>query len=79
MCIRDSRRTSRRDEVQFVTSAEVLEMVEAAGLQPQIVASDYSMAEFQPDDDRIIVIAAAAPSADRARGRHRRPSPLRLI
>jgi len=73
------RRTSRRDDVQFVTSAEVLEMVEAAGLQPQIVASDYSMAESQPHDDRIIIIAAAAPSADRARGRHRRPSPLRLL
>jgi SAM-dependent methyltransferase len=73
------RRTSRRDVVQFVTSAEVLEMVEAAGLRPQIVAGDYTMAEFQPDDDRIIIVAAAATSADRVRGRRRRPSPLRLL
>jgi SAM-dependent methyltransferase len=73
------RRTSRRDDVQFVTSAEVLEMVEAAGLQPQIVASDYFMAELRPNDDRIIVVAAAAPSTDRVRSRRRRPSRLRLL
>lgn len=73
------RRTLRRDDVQFVTSAEVLEIVEAAGLQPQIVASDYSMSEFQPHDDQIIIVAAAAPSAGRVRGRRRRPSPLRLL
>ena len=73
------RRTSRRDEVRFVTSAEVLDMIETAGLQPQVVASDYSMTEFQPDDERIIVVAAAPPSADRVRSRRRQPSPLRLL
>ena len=73
------RRTSRRDEVRFVTSAEVLDMIETAGLQPQVVASDYSMTEFQPDDERIIVVAAPSPSADRVRSRRRRPSPLRLL
>jgi SAM-dependent methyltransferase len=73
------RRTSRRDRVQFVTSADVLEMVESAGLQPQVVAGDYSMAASQPDDERIIVVAAPSRVARSARGRRRRPSRLRLL
>jgi SAM-dependent methyltransferase len=73
------RRTSRRDRVQFVTSADVLDMVESAGLQPQIVAGDYSMAASQPDDERIIVVAAPSRVARSARGRRRQSSRLRLL
>ena len=49
---------SREDRVQFVTSEELLAMMESVGLDPQQVGGDYSMAEFTPESERIVVVAA---------------------
>ncbi len=54
------RRTSRRDLVHFPTRQMLMEMVEAAGLSPQIVAGDYDMSPLEDDSDRVIVVAAPA-------------------
>jgi SAM-dependent methyltransferase len=52
------RRTSRRDAVHFPSRVELLQMVESAGLSPQIVAGDYDMSPVEADSERVIVIAA---------------------
>ena len=69
------RRTYRRDEIQFTSAAELLDLVESAGLRPQMVAGDYSMNEFTPDSERLIVVAAG-PGAGR---RPRRSTRLSLL
>ncbi|MEX2548525.1 MAG: class I SAM-dependent methyltransferase, partial [Chloroflexota bacterium] len=51
-------RTSRRDEIQFVSADELLTLVETAGLRPQMVAGDYSMGDLAQDSERLIVVAA---------------------
>jgi len=58
---RDDRPLSRiekRDEIRFVTAHEILEMIDAAGLQPEVLADDYSMSQYQPHSERLIAIAA---------------------
>ncbi len=52
------RRTSRRDEIQFVTADELLTLLKTAGLHAQIVAGDYSMGDLAQDSERLIVVAA---------------------
>ena len=69
------RRTYRLDEVQFVSAAELLSLVESAGLRPQMTAGDYSMSQFTPDSERLIVVAAG-PGSGR---RHRRSPRLSLL
>lgn len=54
------RRTYRSDTINFVTRSELISMAEAAGLEPQIVAGDHSMAEFGPDSERIVLVARRA-------------------
>ena len=53
---------NRRDEVRFVTAAELLEMIDKAGLQPQMIIGDYAMSDYEPTSERIIVVAARQPS-----------------
>ncbi len=56
------RRTSRRDYVHFPTQAELLGMIESAGLVPQQVAGDYDMSPLDADSERVIVVAAVGRS-----------------
>lgn len=53
-------RTHRRDEITFVSTSELLSLVERAGLQPQIVAGDHAMTELTPDSDRLVLVARRA-------------------
>ena len=69
------RRSYRRDEIRFTSAAELLALVESVGLRPQMVAGDYSMSEYTPDSERLIVVAAG-PGADR---RPRRSTRLSLV
>jgi len=69
------RRSYRRDEIRFTSAAELLALVESVGLRPQMVAGDYSMSEFTPDSERLIVVAAG-PGAGR---RPRRSNRLSLL
>jgi len=47
-------------EVRFVTADEVAEMLEIAGLQPEVMAGDYAMNDYNPHSERLIAIAAPA-------------------
>jgi hypothetical protein len=53
-------RLEKRDEIRFVSAAEVLEMLAIAGLQPEVIAGDYAMNDFESHSERLITIAARA-------------------
>lgn len=55
-------RVNRRDEIRFVAAAELLEMIDQAGLQPQMIVGDYAMSDYEPTSERLIVVAAGQPS-----------------
>jgi hypothetical protein len=56
-------RTHRRDEIQFLSASELVSLLQAAGLRPQMVAGDYSMTDYAADSERLIVIAAGSDDA----------------
>jgi SAM-dependent methyltransferase len=58
---------TRVDNIQFVDGDQLQVLLDDAGLQPQMVASDYSMAELAPQADRMIVVAARKPALKPAR------------
>jgi len=53
-------RFEQSHEVRFVTADEIVEMLEIAGLQPEVMAGDYAMNDYSPHSDRLIAIAAPA-------------------
>jgi len=52
------RRLGREDELHFITSTELLSLVEAAGLVVETAASDYGLSPFGGDADRIVLVCA---------------------
>jgi hypothetical protein len=52
------RHLERHDDVQFVVADALLEQMETAGLTPQSTYGGYEMADFSPESERLIVIAA---------------------
>lgn len=50
------RRVARADELHFLSSAEVLALVEQAGLSVETAAADYSLSPFASDADRIVLV-----------------------
>jgi SAM-dependent methyltransferase len=73
------RKIVKQDEIRFVTADEVLALVEESGMQPQQVACDYAMSDFEPNADRIIVVAAPSSRVGRARRRPSRSNRLTLL
>jgi hypothetical protein len=72
------KRLHRRDAVNFVTAPQVLEMLESAGLEPEMIAGDYDMSDPGPESERVIVVCRAnraigsGPSGSGRKGRPQR-------
>jgi SAM-dependent methyltransferase len=50
------RRLSRQDDLSFVGSTELLDLVQRAGLLPVVVAGDYSMGPFGTGSERLVLV-----------------------
>ncbi|HUG49262.1 MAG TPA: class I SAM-dependent methyltransferase [Candidatus Limnocylindria bacterium] len=50
------RRLARRDELSFLSSHEVLALVEAAGMAPEVVGEDYGLSPFGTGSERMVMV-----------------------
>jgi hypothetical protein len=52
------RRTTRRDDLHFVSESEVRALVRGAGLTVETVAGDHAMTDFGPGSERVVLVCA---------------------